>query len=190
MKPDKRFLDRARADFLGALAASRGAVVLARKGFNKFFKYSLVFAVIVALNGALVAFAEGSNVSPTHPLYSFKRLGENVTLVLAPAAKRPYLHQKFAERRLEEMKEMLSASSTNGTVVRDLDDDFKSEVNEAFESAEKNDVPIDTLSFCSSFGGMIDEQGRMEQPAAGNVEWAGFQKYCGGEPSNFRIELE
>ena len=189
--PDPEFLARARGDFLSRLAGLSGIAVAAKRGFSLALKYTIAFVIILGLNGGLVAFADGQNVPPTHPLYPFKRLGEDITLTFASPQSKPYLHKQFAERRLEEIKEVAAASSTAADrMVNTLDGDFKTEVNEAFESAEKNDVKIDTLSFCSSFGTMISEKGKKGQPVIKEAQWGNFQKYCGGSPSQFKIELD
>lgn len=189
--PDPEFLARARGDFLSRLAGSSGVAAAAKRGFGVVLKYTLTFVIILGLNGGLVAFADGQNVPPTHPLYPFKRLGEDIALTFASPQSKPYLHKQFAERRLEEIKEVSAASSTAASQIVDtLDSDFKTEVNKAFESAEKNDVKIDTLSFCSSFGTMISERGKKGQSVIKEAQWGNFQKYCGGTPKDFKIELE
>lgn len=189
--PDREFLVKARADFLSRLAGSSRAAVRTRRGFSVVVRYSLTFAIIIGLNGGLVAFASGQNVPPTHPLYPFKRLGEDIAITFASPQSRPYLHKQFAERRLQEIKEVSSIQSANkAEIVNALDSDFRTEVDEAFSSAEKNDVKIDTISFCSTFGNMISERGTAGQPIVQGTQWGGFQKYCGGTPGDFKIELE
>lgn len=189
MKPDKKFLARTKADFLARLSAAKGTVVLVKSGFGGVTKYAVTFGIIVGLNGALIAFAQGANVSPAHPLYPFKRLGEGIALTVAPASQKPYLHQTFAERRLEEMKSVMVASGRNANVVKSLDGDFDNEVNEALKGAEQNNTS--TLPFCSSFGSMIMEKRQMEGNEGGtNAQWATFERYCGGTPRQFKVELE
>lgn len=190
--PDGAFMEVAKADFLSRISGTRGIAVPARKRFGWALKYSVTFAIILGLSGGLVAYADGQNVPPTHPLYPLKRLGEDIALTFASSESKPYLHQQFAERRLEEIEEVSSAASSTkkNQIVKTLDDDFKTEVDEAFVSAKKKNVKIDPLSFCSSLGAMISKNGKKSQAVVEEASWGSFQKYCGGTPSDFKIELE
>ncbi|MCL4392407.1 DUF5667 domain-containing protein [Patescibacteria group bacterium] len=190
--PDPAFLEAAKADFLSRISGTKGIAVPVRKRFGWMLKYSVTFAIIVGLGGGLVAYADAQNVPPTHPLYPLKRLGEDITLTFASSGSKPYLHREFAERRLEEIEEVSSAASSTkkNQIVKTLDDDFKTEVNEAFTSAKKKNVKIDAISFCSSFGDMISKSGKKSRAVVEEASWESFQKYCGGTPSDFKIELE
>jgi hypothetical protein len=191
--PDAAFMEVAKADFLSRISGTtKGIAVPAKKGFGWVLKYSVTFAIILGFGGGLVAYADGQNVPPTHPLYPLKRLGEDITLTFASSGSKPYLHREFAERRLEEIEEVSSAASSTGKsqIVKTLDNDFKTEVNEAFASAKKKNVKIDAMSFCSSLGTMISKSGKKSRVATEETSWGSFQKYCGGVPSDFKIELE
>ncbi len=188
LKPDPKFLERARRDFLSRLSSRGIDIMVVGRRFNAFVKYSIVFGIILGLNGALVAFAQGQNIYPTQPLYPYKRLGENVALVLASSQSKPYLHKTFAERRLNEIKSVVSNKPSNSQeILSELDKDFKYEVNEALSSVESDDG-ANKLSFCSSFGNMILQQSKISNMS--DNQWLEFENDCGGTPSNFKIELE
>ena len=112
VRPRREFLPEARADFLRALSERHTAVPVSVSspvvgGARIMVRYAtLVVAFMFALNGGAVVLADSQNVAPNHPLYPYKRLGENIQLSVAPAASRPALRSKFAERRLEEIKEV------------------------------------------------------------------------------------
>ncbi|MCL4400180.1 DUF5667 domain-containing protein [Patescibacteria group bacterium] len=190
LSPDREFLRKARKTFIANVSPEREMSFATPRGFSLLVKYVVVGAVVLGLSGTLVTFAQSSSVYPTHPLYPFKILGENVALAFSSNQNKPYLHKTFAKRRLEEIKTVISKKVSTDKMVGDLDKDFKYEINEALSGVESDGRTTSSLmSFCSSFGNMIIEQREMGITLP-DSKWSKFEKDCGGTPSEFKIELE
>ncbi len=173
---------RARADFLRAFSERHIAVPVSSPvagGARIMVRYAtLVVAFMFALNGGAVVLADSQNVAPNHPLYPYKRLGENIQLSVAPAASRPALRSKFAERRLEEIKEV-AEGKTEGNEVEVLNSDFKNEINAALASADTTrGISTSTrMSLCGSLEKLITEHDTfMHKKGVGR--WNEFAVHC------------
>lgn len=77
-----------------------------------FLRYSLTtVAVVILLNGVATIYADTTDVPPTHPLYEYKLLAEEVKVRTAPAYKRPELEAKLVEKRIKELATLSKAST-------------------------------------------------------------------------------
>lgn len=108
-EPRKDFLEESRLLFIQKL---KDHEIVTKKEFIRIpyirvLKYALASILLISmLGGGSIILAEKQNVGPDSPLYEFKKLGESIQVQLAPEEERPLLHKEFAERRLEELKQL------------------------------------------------------------------------------------
>jgi hypothetical protein len=89
-----------------------------------FYHYALAaIAGIFILNGGAVIYADTVDVSTNHPLYSYKRVAEEVKVRTATASKKPEVEIQIAQRRIKEIKHInaqaaITASTTRATASK------------------------------------------------------------------------
>lgn len=93
--------------------------------------FALAFVFLFAVVSTGVVSASESSL-PGEPLYTVKRLAENVQLALTPASERTSLHLEFAEERLEEIEDL----GQQGIVRADVLDELSRETELAVTGAE------------------------------------------------------
>jgi hypothetical protein len=75
-----------------------------------------IIAGIIILNGGAVIYADTTDVSTSHPLYSYKLLAEEVRVKTASPEKQPEIEVQIAERRIKELRQLtLSEHPTNSS---------------------------------------------------------------------------
>lgn len=138
----------------------------------------LVIVFMLMLHGGAVVLADSENVALTHPLYPYKRLGEDLRLSIAPVASRAALRSKFAERRLEEMQEA-KKKTMKRQKLEVLNNDFKREVNAALASADTvQGISTSTrMSLCGALQGLIRERDALMHKGR-ITKWSGFASHC------------
>lgn len=121
--------------------------------FPSFRALAYVFAsllIIFIMSAGAIALAEKQNVSPDNPLYKLKRFGEQAQVQLAPEEKKTELHQKFAKRRLEEIKQIkyeIQKANDNKKdqekliekqqkTIEELNEDFRKDISFVIETIE------------------------------------------------------
>ncbi len=114
-EPDKKFLNEARITFLQRAVAKDARFAKSRLSIFPLFPYHKIPAVALAsifiifvMSSGAVALAEKQNVDPHSPLYGLKRMAEQAQVQFATKLKKTELHEKFAKRRLQEMKQIKS----------------------------------------------------------------------------------
>lgn len=164
-EPRKEFLERSRGVFLDEVAKRRVAPLAPQIRWRsigvKSLQYMVVFA-IVALVGTsgLVAFADSQNVEATHPLYQFKRIGEQVRLTIAPKQSKHLLHEEFAKRRAEEVRQITAIVQTETDGARDrheqqiakIQHEFKKDIEDiaAIPDIDKKFSPMRIEALCAT----------------------------------------
>lgn len=162
-EPRKDFLKESKILFIQKL---KNEGIVTKKEFiriplyTRVFRYSLAsILLILMLGGGSIIFAEKQNVNPDHPLYEFKKLGESIQIKLAAEEEKPLLHKEFAERRLEEIKQLKvelqetqqkevqdnengkEALNRRQTIINNLEEDFEGEVDAILEKVETPKEP-------------------------------------------------
>ena len=182
VRPRREFLVRTRAEFLEALLQKGVATPVSFSSSNQtrlVVRYAaLATAFMLLLNGGAIVLADSQNVAPSHPLYPYKRLGENVQLSLASNTNRPALRSKFAERRLEEMKEV-KQEGPHAEELETLNKEFTNEVNAALVSADTvTGISTSThMSLCNSLGQLIKQHGTLMHKESA-TKWSAFSDHC------------
>ena len=110
--PDQSELHDIQRVFLNTLKNERPIMYPKFYGHSLVFKYSIVTMVVVlCASSGLVALANKADVSASNPLYNLKRVGEKVQLAVSTEEKQVVLHEKFAQRRLNEIKQVQMAAA-------------------------------------------------------------------------------
>jgi len=154
LKPDEDFLKNLKKLFLEQLAQEQ--VVTNRPIsriylHNRVFYYaaSCLFVLLIVGSGTFV-FAEKQNVNALHPFYPLKRLGETIKLELAPQEQKAELHDAYAGRRLDEIKQLTTekivtededipnekAEAKRQQVIENLNNDFNQEIDKVFKEID------------------------------------------------------
>lgn len=147
-EPDKNFLKESKILFLRQMKEKKiiGNVNFAKERISIFPllktpAYALAsFALLFLMSAGTVAvaFADTQDVGPDNLLYGLKRAGETVQIQLAPKEKKPELHQKFAERRVKEIKKIKSApvqkAENKQEIIKELDENFRKNVTAVAET--------------------------------------------------------
>jgi hypothetical protein len=129
--PREEFMTKGKERFLAAFDASEPArnAHPARPAYaTAFFKVGVGVLAVLAVGVGLSAYADTANVSATNPLYSLKRLGENVQLALAPASEKTQLQATFAVRRANEIA-ALQASAPSSTLIPELTNNMEQDIS-------------------------------------------------------------
>lgn len=88
---------------------------------SRFLQYTLAaIAGVFILNSGAVIYADTYDVPTTHPLYTYKRVAEEVKVLTSTSARQPEIEVKIAQRRVKELKQIqafmhINASSTATT---------------------------------------------------------------------------
>lgn len=163
--PRRGFLERSRVAFLGEVAKRRiapfGPQVRWRMAGIKSIRAVAIFAAVALLGtSGLVAFADSQNVRATHPLYPFKRLGEQVRLHITPQPDKHLLHEEFAKRRAQEVREIsaIAQTETDGArerhekQIKHIKSEFKKDIEAiaAIPEADNKLSPLRIEALCNT----------------------------------------
>lgn len=112
-EPRAEFLETSRMAFLDAVAKRRVAPLTSYTAWHTFgmrgLRYGAAFASIAIMStSGLVAYADYRNVPVESPLYSLKRVGEQIRLVTTPTIRESEIYQELAHRRADEFVTMES----------------------------------------------------------------------------------
>ncbi len=169
IRPDRAFLQSARTRFITLAqqsrfgqnahsdaksrildsdkAESRRAGVTVRAKHPRSWKYATIAIVaVLSMTSGMAVFADASNVPVTHPLYSLKRLSEQIRLGLSTPEQQVELHQIFAQRRLEEASELETnhddrpITPESQTRINGLDNDFQKETEHGLDKTQDPQV--------------------------------------------------
>jgi hypothetical protein len=103
LSPSREEVEKAHALFMAEI--EKRFPLSEQHSSSGWFHYALAaLAGIFILNGGAVIYADTADVAATHPLYTYKRVAEEVKVRTATSAKRPEVEIKIAERRIKEMK--------------------------------------------------------------------------------------
>lgn len=152
-EPDKKFLAEAKLMFLHKASAQEIKFAKSRISIFPLLPSLKIPAYALASIGLLfimstgaVALAEKQNVGPDNPLYGLKRLGEQAQVQLSSESKKTELHQKFAKRRLEEIKKIKIGQEKmidkQQKTLKDLNDNFKENITAVAKAIEKDATEI------------------------------------------------
>ncbi len=162
LAPRKEFLAESKKIFLEKFEKQFPSASHGRS--HRGLRYSFASALMVlTMSGGAMVYANQANVGADHPLYIFKRAGENIRLQLAPQNQKPLLNSEFAERRVSEIKEIKEKDdSAEEESIEKLNTDFDSQLNKAFEKFEEesnngNISQTDRSKFCRSVFRIIKE---------------------------------
>jgi len=73
--------------------------------YRTWARYAIAVIIgVVILNSGAVIYANTANVAPDHPLYSYKRIAEEIELTVTPFEKKAEVEIKLAERRKAELE--------------------------------------------------------------------------------------
>lgn len=145
--PNRSEIQKARSRFLSQIPAGRTPI---HHHVAK-WRYALVSVLIaILLTGGMATYADQANVAPTHPLYQFKLLSEQVRLDLSTPQQKIVLHQEFADRRLHEIEEVKAASTSGGPVLEQkLGDEFQNEADNTINTAVQVNMRVgDRQALC------------------------------------------
>ncbi len=109
MEPSEATKLRSRREFLAQADALRRSTPRRSAGFMPRFAMGFLAAAIVAVLLSTGAVAASGSALPGDPLYGLKRTVENVRLGLSSGAGQKVLTDQFAQRRLDEINQLLSA---------------------------------------------------------------------------------
>ncbi|HEY5221151.1 MAG TPA: DUF5667 domain-containing protein [Candidatus Paceibacterota bacterium] len=131
--PRKEFMTQGKERFLAAFDASAlGAnahSAYARPSYvTTFFKIGIGALAALCIAVGLSAYADTANVSATSPLYSLKRIGENVQLAFASPVQKSQLQATFAVRRANEIA-ALQTSAPSSTLIPQLTSDLDQDID-------------------------------------------------------------
>lgn len=125
--PEGKFIKETRILFLNELSKKYGvrAELVSARPLLSYIKVlrvgvAAVFILLFSASG-LVAYADKSNVGPNAFLYEFKRIGEDVQITIAPKEKKYELYQEFAQRRLNEIKQVIEEEDRGFDEVKNVE---------------------------------------------------------------------
>ncbi len=72
----------------------------------KMYTTFAVIALFIGLNGGALIYADSANVPVEHPLYSYKRIAEDVRGFTSTPSQKIKLETQLAERRIQEIKKI------------------------------------------------------------------------------------
>ncbi|HZZ99234.1 MAG TPA: DUF5667 domain-containing protein [Candidatus Paceibacterota bacterium] len=135
--PSDEFLRSSRSDFLDAVQKEFEVARVPIHHHVIRWRYALMAVLIATMSTAgVMTYADVANVPPTHPLYQFKRVSEQIRLDFSTPQKQVQLHQDFAARRVQEIQELRQASESMET-IQGLTDDFQHEAERTIDQAQK-----------------------------------------------------
>jgi len=163
-EPCDEFLNECRNQFLSQLKARHnGRTSVSYLRLNPILKYGLtgIFSVMILSGGAIV-YADKQNVAVGHPLYSLKRIGENIRLTFANSSVRPVIYNELAGRRFQEYAQTKSLSGRvlsdekNKMMMINLNHDFHHEVKNVLVEVVNNKIETNRADqLCSSVSKMM-----------------------------------
>lgn len=176
-EPHAVFLQQTRAFFIASIAGGEPVRLLRRAWWARGARSGFVIlGALVVLNGGATVFAEAANVPPDHPLYRFKRAGEELQVMAAPMKTKLALHHKFARRRLEEIKAMQQFPHRNKKVAT-LSRALQAHAAAALETFRAAPKPAaERAAFCESLRTLAEEHRRLVPNAA--VRWQELERRC------------
>ncbi len=188
-EPRPEFLNETKRMFLAEVAKRRVAPYAPHIGWHAIFlkagQYAIAI-VIVAFAGttSLVAFADMSNVQPTHPLYGFKRLSEHVRLTMAPKERQNGLYAEFAQRRATEALAMREVANTETDGVREQHEEqiktIKKDFQKNIEALEAEPAVAASLS-PASVRGLCETKEKIERDGgfeSASDKMSSFDRQC------------
>lgn len=105
-------------------------------------RYSLLsFFAFFLLSVSAFVYADQANLDPNQPLYKLKILGETIQLTFSPESKKAELNYEFAQKRLEEIKnlqqkEQVSAKNDEDK-INQLSSEFDDNIVQALDRVDK-----------------------------------------------------
>ncbi|MDD5433722.1 MAG: hypothetical protein PHE77_03690 [Candidatus Pacebacteria bacterium] len=211
-RPTKKFLKESKVLFIkqlheqGIVTKNQSIRILLYRA-----KFNYILAVLLAIavfSGGTAAFAEIQNVSATHPLYKIKRLGETVQIKVAPQNVKSQMHNKFAQRRLDEIKQIKSEikepSNNDIVTIDNLNQDFTAEIKETIneievpqnnatsadeqESEKEKKMEENLKNTCQSISQKIEEYKKILPQGQENEDWHEFEGKCGSNEKNYESQ--
>ena len=155
--PAKPFMELLRSDFKRSVELE---IKPARTPLHHHvirWRYALIAALIgVSSMAGMMTYADATNVPPTHPLYQFKRMSEQIRLDFSTPQQQVQLRQAFAERRAHEIKELQEASESM-EMIPSLINDFQQETDQTIEQAQRLNFKKDQRKvICESILSSVD----------------------------------
>jgi hypothetical protein len=90
---------------------------------TRWVHYSLAIIIgILIVNGSAVIFADTRDVPPESPLYTYKRVGEDIRVVLAPKEKKAEVEASITARRGRELKAVVAELASSTPQEKDHED--------------------------------------------------------------------
>jgi hypothetical protein len=156
-----------------------------RQHHRHVLRYSLlsVFSFLLVSASAFV-YADQANIGPDQPLYKLKILGETIQLTVSPPNQKAELNYKFAQRRLEEIKDLELKQQNDAAKeqekINQLSDDFDDHINKALDADSKVENSVQGKSkLCDSISQTIDEYNKTSvSKKEDKKNLPGFQKNC------------
>ena len=161
-KPRKEFLENTRALFIDRMRAHTSLVTNtdSHRIYNNKTKFSysaLTLLLFLLLNGGVILFAEEQNVDAEHPLYPFKRASEKIQIRLSKPEKKILLYEKFARRRLEELKQLKIRK--NSEKIKKINKNLNTQLSLAIKVLRNGKVKKEKISvLCDSLFDIIKKQ--------------------------------
>ena len=106
------------------------------------FRYGLFsFLALLFLSASAFVYADQKNVGADHPLYGIKILGETIQLTFSPEKNKSDLNYKFAQRRLQEIREVKEKEQDSiekeEKKIDKLSDEFDDSIDDALDKIDK-----------------------------------------------------
>lgn len=174
-EPRKEFSKQAKILFIKELQE--------KYGVNRSFRYKRAYSYVLTaflglfiLGAGAAVFAEKENVNPNHPLYTLKRLAENIQVKVTSEEKKPMLYNKFAKRRLQEVKTVKEEK-----IIQKLNNDFHEEVGAILkeikiEKDEKEEQDINIKDLCETVLQRLEEHDKIMPN--GKEQWSEYKEKC------------
>ncbi len=132
------------------LAVFERAYPVAPRGITAMAKALAGAGAIAAILVGVSVYADTANVGVSSPLYSLKRLGENVQLAIAPAQEKIQLQASFANRRAQEIVDLQKKNPAN-TAIPGLARQLNNDVRDSIAGAAGANLGDGNLSrFCAN----------------------------------------
>jgi hypothetical protein len=162
--PREEFISGGKGRFLALFDATPSAqneyVEKTTPWMTVFLKLSIAGMTVLGIAGGVSVYADTTNVSATSPLYSLKRMSENIHLAVTPPPQKAQLQATFAVRRGNEI-EALQAQNPSSTLIvgltTELDDSMSSSLNSNIEvmSSSQGSLNIYCQTFTNSTSGVF-----------------------------------
>ncbi|MEK9173624.1 MAG: DUF5667 domain-containing protein [Patescibacteria group bacterium] len=161
-KPDREFKAKTKNLFLAKFTEKFGTFPRTSFAFKYFARGIGVGVSFAFILGVTAIYADGRNVGPENILYGFKRSQEAVSITFSRDEEKSKAHVRFAERRLNEIKE-IQGKNPESPLIMNLKNDLAREIKSSVKTlkskkdlkfTEKEEVSLGTDTASPTEGGI------------------------------------